>query len=65
MGSEKPQRDVPFFVDVGIALALVLTITFFILVMADRFGVTGPGPGLMQSAANLLVAHEPAKNQHN
>ncbi len=32
-----PRRDVPFFVDVGIALALVLTTTFFVIVMENYF----------------------------
>lgn len=60
-----PKRDVPFFVDVGIALALVLTIAFFILVMTDRFGVTGLEADQMPPDANVTVAHAPNNKNHN
>lgn len=65
MRSKPPQRDVPFFVDAGIALALVLTIAFFILVMTDRFGVPGLGPAQTQIDTNALVAHAPVTNNQN
>jgi hypothetical protein len=67
MRPKKPRRrDVPFLFDVGIALALVLTVTFFILVMEDRFGVTElPAGQQMSFDDSVLVAHEPAKNRHN
>ena len=67
MRSKTPRRrDVPFLVDVGIALALVLTVTFFILVMEDRFG-GGELSHAQQTSPddNVLVADEPSKNKHN
>lgn len=66
MRSKMPRRrDVPFFVDVGIALALTLTIAFFIVVMEDRLGVTGLDPDQMPLDNNVIVAHEPLSNKHN
>jgi hypothetical protein len=60
------RRDVPFFVDVGIALALTLTVAFFILVMEDRFGVTDLSPDQMSFDNNVVVvAHEPITNKDN
>lgn len=66
MRSKMPRRrDVPFFVDVGIALALTLTVAFFILVMEDRFGVTELPPDQMSLDNNVVAAHEPTINKHN
>ena len=65
MRSKPPRRDVPFFVDVGIALALVLTIAFFVLVMETRFGVAGLDPDPLPYDSNVVVAHGPAANKHN
>lgn len=67
MRSKTPQRrDVPFLVDVGIALALVLTITFFMLVMKDRLGGGEPLPAQQTSLDdNVLIADQPSKNKHN
>jgi hypothetical protein len=66
MRSKTPRRrDVPFFVDVGIALALTLTVAFFVLVMEDHFGVTGLDPDQIPLDNNVIVAHEPLTNKHN
>jgi hypothetical protein len=66
MRSNLPQRrEVPFFVDVGIALALTLTVSFFILVMEVRFGVTGIDPDQMPLDHEVIVAHDHTSNKHN
>ncbi len=66
MRSKKPRpRDVPFLVDVGIALAFVLALSFFILVMEDHFGVTGLDADQMEADSTVVVAHEPTPNKHN